>query len=69
MDGIEELAVRAAAIAASDADVDSELFGVVRTIADNPELELALGSRLGDDSAKGVLVEKLLSGRTTPPRC
>lgn len=66
VDGIEELAVRAAALATPDTEVDSELFGVVRTIADNPELELALGSRLGDDSAKGILVEKLLGGRTSP---
>jgi F-type H+-transporting ATPase subunit delta len=66
VDGIEETAVRAAAISSPDVDVDSELFGVSRTIAANPELELALGSRLGDDSAKGALIQTLLDGRTSP---
>ena len=64
IDGIEELAVRAATIA-SDADVESELFEFSRTVAANPELELALGSRLGDASAKGDLVAKLLTGRAS----
>ncbi|GAA3038157.1 F0F1 ATP synthase subunit delta [Microbacterium dextranolyticum] len=61
--GIEELAIRAAALGAPGTDVEGELFQVARTVAANPELELALGSRLGDASAKGVLVEKLLNGR------
>lgn len=65
IDGLEELAVRAAAISAPTVDVDGELFGVSRLIADNPELELALGSRLGDDSAKGALVDTLLDGRAS----
>ncbi|MBW1637735.1 F0F1 ATP synthase subunit delta [Microbacterium resistens] len=60
VDGIEELAVRAAAIAAPDSDVEGELFSVSRLVAANPELELALGSRLGDGAAKGALVHKLL---------
>ena len=58
IDGIEELAVRAATIA-------SELFEFSRTVAANPELELALGSRLGDAAAKGDLVAKLLTGRAS----
>jgi len=65
VDGIEELAVRAAAIASPDVDVDGELFRTTRLIADNPEVELALGSKLGDDSAKGALVETLLRGRVS----
>ena len=65
VDGIEELAVRAAAISAPGVEVDSELFSVSRTVAENPELELALGSRLGDDSAKGALIETLLRGRAS----
>jgi F-type H+-transporting ATPase subunit delta len=65
VDGIEELAVRAASISSPDVEVDSELFSVSRTVADNPELELALGSRLGDDSAKGALIETLLGGRAS----
>ncbi|GEB95512.1 F0F1 ATP synthase subunit delta [Microbacterium lacticum] len=63
--GIEELAIRAAAIGAPDADIEGELFQVDRTVAANPELELALGSRLGDASAKGALIEKLFSGQTS----
>lgn len=65
VDGIEELAVRAAAIAAPEADVESELFQFSRTVAANPELELALGSRLGEASAKGAMIESLLSGQAS----
>ncbi|WP_065569981.1 F0F1 ATP synthase subunit delta [Microbacterium oleivorans] len=61
--GIEEAGVRAAAMAEPQVDVEAELFSVARTIAANPELELALGSRLGDASAKGALIESLLNGR------
>ena len=43
--GIEELAIRAAAIGAPDADIEGELFQVARTVAANPELELALNGR------------------------
>ncbi|MDY0909131.1 F0F1 ATP synthase subunit delta [Microbacterium sp. CFBP9034] len=66
IDGIEDLAVRAAAVAEPTADVEAELFRFTRTIAESPELELALGSRLGDASAKGALVETLLAGRVSP---
>lgn len=62
VDGIEELAIRAAAIAEPQADIGGELFGFSRVIAANAELELALGSRLGGEDAKGALVEKLLAG-------
>ena len=65
VDGIEELAIRAAAIAEPDADVEGDLFGFSRLVAENPELELALGSRLGDESAKGALVDSLLAGRAS----
>ena len=65
IDGIEELAVRAAAKAEPTADVEDELFRFSRTVAENPELELALGSRLGDASAKGTLVDTLLAGRVS----
>ncbi|MHC2999791.1 F0F1 ATP synthase subunit delta [Microbacterium sp. HJ5] len=65
VDGVEELAVRAAAVAEPSADVEDELFRFSRTVADNPELELALGSRLGDASAKGTLVGTLLGGRAS----
>jgi len=61
IDGLETLAIRAAA-KASDADVAGELFEVSRLVATNPELELALGSSLGDAKAKSDLVQKLLGG-------
>ncbi|WP_314422204.1 F0F1 ATP synthase subunit delta [uncultured Microbacterium sp.] len=62
VDGVEELAIRVAAISAPQTDVGGELFGFSRVIAANPELELALGSRLGGEAAKAALVEKLLAG-------
>jgi F-type H+-transporting ATPase subunit delta len=66
VDGIEELAVRASAVAGGTDDVEAELFAFSRTVAGNGELELALGSRLGDASAKGALVEKLIAGKASP---
>lgn len=63
--GIEELAIRAAAMAATGTDLEGELFQFSRAVGGNAELELALGSRLGDASAKGALVSTLLSGRAS----
>jgi F-type H+-transporting ATPase subunit delta len=60
IDGIEELAVRAATVAEPTSDVEAELFAFSQTVAQHSELELALGSRLGDASAKGDLVTTLL---------
>ena len=65
VDGFEELAIRAAAIAEPGADIEAELFGFSRVIAANPDLELALGSRLGGEEAKGALVERLLAEGST----
>ncbi|MCM3500586.1 F0F1 ATP synthase subunit delta [Microbacterium sp. P26] len=64
VEGLEELAVQATSVAES-ADIESELFAFSRTVASNGELELALGGRLGDASAKSALVSKLLGGRTS----
>ncbi|MFT4157139.1 MAG: F0F1 ATP synthase subunit delta [Microbacterium sp.] len=61
VDGIDELAIRAAAIAEPKADIEGELFGFSRVIAQNSELELALGGRLGGAAAKAALVERLLA--------
>jgi F-type H+-transporting ATPase subunit delta len=66
VDGVEELAIRTAAIAAPGDDIAGELFGFSRIVAANPELELALGSRLGGASAKGELVEELLGASASP---
>ncbi|MGP6171401.1 F0F1 ATP synthase subunit delta [Microbacterium sp. A204] len=65
--GIEELAIRAAAIAEPAADIEGELFSFLRVIAGNAELELALGGRLGDNSAKGTLVETLIGDKASAP--
>lgn len=65
--GIEELGLRAASLSSlkSGADVEGELFQFARTVGENPELELTLGARIGDDTAKGQLVDTLLSGRAS----
>lgn len=65
VEGIDEAAIRAASIAAPDADIEEELFRFSRTVADNSELELALGARRGDSAAKGGLVDALLGGRAS----
>jgi F-type H+-transporting ATPase subunit delta len=65
VDAIEELAIRAAAIGGTGDDLESELFGFSRTVAQNGELELALGSRLGDSDTKGTLIASLLDGRAS----
>lgn len=65
VDGLEELAVRATTVATPDVDLEDELSQIARMVAENPELELALGSRLGDPAAKGALVESLLRGRAS----
>jgi len=62
VDAIEELAIRATAIAKPSADLEGELFSFLRIVAANPELELALGSRLGDPASRSALVGKLLTG-------
>lgn len=65
VDGIEELAIRAAAAADTGADVEGELFQFSRTVTANSELELALGSRLGTSALKGDLVRSLLADRVS----
>ncbi len=65
VEGVEELAIRAAAVAEPRADIDRELFEVTRAVASNAQLELALGSRLGEGAAKGALIEKILGGSAT----
>ncbi|MFT4228993.1 MAG: F0F1 ATP synthase subunit delta [Microbacterium sp.] len=63
--GIEDLAIRAAAVAEPEADVEGELFAIAQTVAAHPQLELALGGRLGAASAKGDLVATVLDGRAS----
>ncbi|WP_295012415.1 F0F1 ATP synthase subunit delta [uncultured Microbacterium sp.] len=66
VDGVEELAIRATAIAAPEADIEGELFSVSRLVADNAELELALGGRLGGAEGKSALVQKLVEPSVSP---
>ena len=65
VDAIEELAIRAAAKAEPSDDVAGELFDISRIVSGSPELELTLGSTLGDPAAKAAMVEKLLDGQAS----
>lgn len=66
LDGIEELGIRTIARAAEGADVESELFAFGHAVSSDHELELAVGSKLGDVSAKAALIEKLLGKKASP---
>ncbi|AWB88825.1 F0F1 ATP synthase subunit delta [Homoserinimonas hongtaonis] len=64
--GIEDLGLRAVASAApSTVDIEGELFSFADVVAANPELELAIGSKLGKPEAKAELVDSLLTGRVS----
>lgn len=64
--GIEELGLRAVAESAGrGSDIESELFAFSAAVATDSQLELAVGSRLGDPDAKVALVETLLSGKVS----
>lgn len=65
IDGVEEFAIRSAAISSPKLDLEEELFEVVRVIAANPELELALGGRFGDGAARAELIGKVLGDKTS----
>ena len=65
--GIEELALRASAVATGDqASISSELFGFGRVVSSDSELELALASKLGRPEARAALVHQLLDGKASP---
>jgi F-type H+-transporting ATPase subunit delta len=64
--GIEELGLRAVAESAgNDTDIERELFAFGAAVSSDAELELAVGSRLGDPDAKVALVEGLLGGKVS----
>lgn len=65
VDAVEDLGIRAASAAAPDVDLERELFQIARTVSANPELELALGSRIGSSTSKAELVQSLLKGRVS----
>ncbi|MCW4458370.1 F0F1 ATP synthase subunit delta [Microbacterium sp. MPKO10] len=60
--GVEELGIRAAAVASGDAPIESELFQFGQVVTANAELELALSSKLGDPARKADVVKRLLDG-------
>ncbi|WP_139417554.1 F0F1 ATP synthase subunit delta [Agromyces laixinhei] len=65
--GIEELGIRVAAESAPDGvDLDAELLAFERAVASDAELELALGSKLGETAAKTKIVDRLLAGKASP---
>lgn len=66
LDSIEELGIRAVARAGGDdGTIESELFAFARAVESDAELELALGSKLGDPARRVQLVDRLLGGRAS----
>lgn len=63
--GVEELGLRAEAIATASATLDDELLAANELIGQNHELELTLGSKLGDADAKVALVERVFAGKVS----
>lgn len=63
LDGIEEVGIRAIARSTGDARLESELFAFGAAVSSDPELELAVGSKLGDPAAKAALVQRLFGGK------
>lgn len=64
--GIEELGVSAIARSAeADVDIIAELNVFRAAVTSDPELELAVGSKLGAEEAKVALVERLLKGKAS----
>jgi F-type H+-transporting ATPase subunit delta len=62
--GIEEIAIRAAAIAAGpSASIEAEIFSFSRAVATDAELELTLGSKLEPSVGKAALATQLLKGK------
>ena len=63
---IERLGIRAlAASAPKTVSINDELFTFSNAVASDPELELALGSRLGLVANKVALIERLLGGKAS----
>lgn len=63
-DAIENLGIRAEAIVATS-PLDEELLAVNDVISSDNELELTLGSKLGDASAKSELAVAIFSGKVS----
>ncbi len=64
--GVERLGILAVASSApASISIGDELFEFSKAVSSNPELELALGSRLGSVEGKVALVTDLLSGKAS----
>lgn len=63
IDGIEQVGIRAIADSSTGDAIESELFAFSRAVSSDPDLELAVGSKLGDPAEKAALVDRLLSGK------
>lgn len=63
IDGIEQIGIRAIATSSAGADIEGELFAFSRAVSSDPDLELAVGSKLGDPAGKAALVDTLLTGK------
>lgn len=67
VDGIETVGIRALGEAAGEkAGIEGELFAVGRAISSDAELELALGSKLGDPAGKAAIITKLIAKKASP---
>lgn len=65
--GIEEVAFRAiASTTPADSSIENELFAFDAAVRTDAQLELAIGSKLGDPDAKAALVQRLLGGKASP---
>lgn len=62
--GIEELGFRVLADSASGG-IEDELFAFGSAVTSDPELELAVSSKLGSAAAKSALVTRLLGGKAS----
>jgi F-type H+-transporting ATPase subunit delta len=66
IDGIEQVGIRAIADSSEGAVIESELFAFSRAVSSDPELELAVGSKLGDPAEKAALVDRLIGKKADP---
>lgn len=66
--GLQEIAVRAAAQFSGEHErIGQELQGFLDVVAQHPDLELTLGSKLGDAEGKRRLIDRLFGGRLSEP--
>jgi F-type H+-transporting ATPase subunit delta len=64
--GIEELGLRAAAASAPEnVNIDAELFAFGNAVSSDPELELAVSSKLGSTESKVALIDVLLAKKVS----